>query len=393
MNITTHTQGDIITVVLHGHLDATHAPTLEAQLPAQGMRELVLDFAQCLFVSSAGLRTILVAHRRMASAGGRLVVRNPSAAVREVFDLTGLSKVITLVTTTREISIDGCELLSSGVCGECFRLDGETVVKLYKDGVDIGMAEQEKKYAKAAFVLGIPTAISYDVVKCGTRSGIVFELLNAELFSAVIRRDPQQIHAHAKRLADLATSLHAATGDAEVLPQLKDRIRGYINQLGDVFSPAEISLLLERLDAIPDAHTCVHFDLHSSNIMVQGGELVIIDMGDFSIGSNLFDIGLIYMIYGVQELGICELATKIDTASGVAFWNSFEQHYFAGRPPEERAIFEANRNFLAALRITCAIVYLPHMRDQFIRQVREIFLPRIAMEARAAAMAGSRGAP
>jgi hypothetical protein len=33
------------------------------------------------------------------------------------------------------------------------------------------------------------------------------------------------------------------------------------------------------------------------------------------------------------------------------------------------------------------------MRDQFIRQVREIFLPRIAMEARAAAMAGSRGAP
>ena len=386
MNITTHTQGDIITVVLHGHLDSTHAPTLEAQLPAQGIRELVLDFAKCASVTSAGLRTILVAHRRMTSAGGRLVVRNPSAAVREVFDLTGLSKVITQVTTTREISIDGCELLSSGVCGECFRLDGETVVKLYKDGVDIGMAEQEKKYAKAAFVLGIPTAISYDVVKCGTRSGIVFELLNAELFSAVIRREPQQIHAHAKRLADLATSLHAAKGDAEVLPQLKDRIRGYINQLGDVFSPAEISLLLERLDAIPDAHTCVHFDLHSSNIMVQGGELVIIDMGDFSIGSNLFDIGLIYMIYGVQELGICELATKIDTASGVAFWNSFEQHYFAGRPPEERAIFEANRNFLAALRITCAIVYLPHMRDQFIRQVREIFLPRIAMEARAAAM-------
>jgi uncharacterized protein (TIGR02172 family) len=385
MNTTTHAHDDIMTVALHGHLDATTAPTLEAQLPTQGVRELVLDFAQCPFVSSAGLRTILVAHRRMAGVGGRLVVRNASPAVREVFDLTGLSKVVTLVTTTREISIDGCELLSAGVCGECFRLDGETVVKLYKDGVDIGMAEQEKQYAKAAFVLGIPTAISYDVVKCGTRSGIVFELLNAELFSAVIRREPQQIHAHAKRLADLAMSLHAAKGDAEVLPKLKDRIRGYINQLGDVFSAAEITLLLERLDAIPDAETCVHFDLHSSNIMVQNGELVIIDMGDFSIGSSLFDVGLIYMIYGVQELGICELATKIDTASGVAFWNSFEKHYFEGRPAEERAIFEANRNFLAALRIICAIVYLPHMRERFIRQVREILLPRIAMEARAAA--------
>jgi hypothetical protein len=69
----------------------------------------------------------------------------------------------------------------------------------------------------------------------------------------------------------------------------------------------------------------------------------------------------------------------------VEFWNSFEKHYFAARPPEERAIFEANRHFLSALRITCAIVYLPHMRDQFIRQVREILLPRILLESRAAA--------
>ena len=382
MQITIDTQGDRRTVTLHGNLDATTAPEVEVRMDTAGLRELVIDFTDCPFISSAGIRTILVAHRRMAASGGTLVARNLSPAVREIFDLTGLSKVIALAKTAREISVDGCELLSSGVCGECFRLDDETVVKLYKDGVHISMAEQEKTYAKAAFVLGIPTAISYDVVTCGTRSGIVFELLNAELFSAAIRRDPQLIDTHAKRLADLAASLHTAKGDAEVLPQLKDRIRDYIHQLGDAFSPAEISLLLERLDAIPDADTCVHFDLHTSNIMVQDGELVIIDMGDFSIGSNMFDIGLIYMIYGVPELGICELATKIDTATGVEFWKSFEKHYFAHRPPEERAIFEANRHFLSALRITCAIVYLPHMRDQFIRQVREILLPRIQAESR-----------
>jgi uncharacterized protein (TIGR02172 family) len=266
------------------------------------------------------------------------------------------------------------------VCGECFRLDDETVVKLYKDGVDLGMAELEKRYAQAAFVLGIPTAVSYDVVTCGTRSGIVFELLNAELFSAVIRRDPQQIDRHAKRLADLATSLHAAKGDAEVLPRLKDRIRDYINQLHGVFEPAEIALLLARLEVIPDADTCVHFDLHSSNIMEQDGELVIIDMGDFSIGSNYFDIGLLYLIYGLPELGICALATKIDTAQGVQFWSSFAAHYFANRPAEERAFFDANRHFLASLRIVCAINYLPYMRDQFCRQVREL-LPKIALEA------------
>jgi hypothetical protein len=116
--------------------------------------------------------------------------------------------------------------------------------------------------------------------------------------------------------------------------------------------------------------------------MVQDGELVIIDMGDFSIGSNFFDIGLIYMIYGVPELGMCQLATKIDAARGVEFWESFVAHYFAGRPPEEREFFDANRYFLASLRIVCAISYLPHIRDELIRLVKEVLLPRIALEAR-----------
>ena len=380
MQITTDTQGDRRTVVINGNLDSSTAPKLEAQLDVTGVREIVVDFTECPYISSAGIRILLMAHRRMAATGGKFIARNLSPTVREVFDLTGISRVITITKTAREISIEGRELLSSGVCGECFRLDDETVVKLYKDGVDLGMAELEKRYAQAAFVLGIPTAVSYDVVTCGTRSGIVFELLNAELFSAVIRRDPQQIDRHAKRLADLATSLHAAKGDAEVLPRLKDRIRDYINQLHGVFEPAEIALLLARLEVIPDADTCVHFDLHSSNIMEQDGELVIIDMGDFSIGSNYFDIGLLYLIYGLPELGICALATKIDTAQGVQFWNSFAAHYFAGRPAEERAFFDANRYFLASLRIVCAISYLPYMRDQFCRQVREL-LPKIALEA------------
>ena len=380
MQITTDTQGDRRTVVIDGNLDSSTAPKLEAQLDVTGVREIVVDFTECPYISSAGIRILLMAHRRMAAAGGKFIARNLSPTVREIFELTGISRVITITKTAREISIEGRELLSSGVCGDCFRLDDETVVKLYKDGVDLGMAELEKRYAQAAFVLGIPTAVSYDVVTCGTRSGIVFELLNAELFSAVIRRDPQQIDRHAKRLADLATSLHAAKGDEEVLPRLKDRIRDYINQLHGVFEPAEIALLLARLEVIPDADTCVHFDLHSSNIMEQDGELVIIDMGDFSIGSNYFDIGLLYLIYGLPELGICALATKIDTAQGVQFWNSFAAHYFAGRPAEERAFFDANRYFLASLRIVCAISYLPFMRDQFCRQVREL-LPKIALEA------------
>lgn len=383
MNTTIDIQGDRMVVALHGRLDASSAPAVEAQLVTDGIRELVLDFADCPFVSSCGIRTVLVAHRRMANAGGRMVARSLPPAVREIFDMTGLSSIISITRPTREISIDGLELLSQGVCGECFRLDAETVVKLYREGVAPEVAEQEKRYAKAAFVMGIPTAISYDVVSCGTRSGIVFELLNAELFSSVIRRDPGNIDLHARRLSDIAKLLHAGKGDRAILTDLKDRFRGYIRQIDDVLTPEETAYMLDRLEAVPDADTCVHFDLHSSNIMVQGGELVIIDMGDFSIGSNMFDLGLIYMIYGVPELGMCRMATKIETEDGLAFWNAFARHYFSDRSAEERAFFEANRYFLASLRIVHAITYLTHLRADLARMLRDVLMPKV-MAARAA---------
>jgi uncharacterized protein (TIGR02172 family) len=377
MNTTIDTQGDRMVVALHGRLDAASAPSVEARLALDGIRELILDFADCPFISSCGIRTVLMAHKRMASAGGRMVARSLPPTVREIFDMTGLSSIIAIAKPVREISIEGLELLSQGVCGECFRLDAETVVKLYREGVAPEVAEQEKRYAKAAFVMGIPTAISYEVVSCGARSGIVFELLDAELFSAVIRRDLASIDLHAKRLSDIAKLLHSGKGDRAILTDLKDRFRGYIRQIDDVLAPDETAFMLDRLEAVPDADTCVHFDLHSSNIMVQNGELVIIDMGDFSIGSNMFDLGLIYMIYGVPELGMCRMATKLETEDGVAFWDAFARHYFVDRGADERAFFEANRYFLASLRIVHAITYLTHLRADLARMLREVLMPKI----------------
>ena len=384
MNITTHPSGDALIVKLHGRLDAIAAPLLNDSLALDGVRDLTLDFGSCDYVSSAGIRSVLKVHQAMLKAQGTFTITHLSPQVREVFDLTGVSEIIKIAKTTREISLEGLELLSAGVCGECYRMDAETVVKLYNEGVGPHIAEKEKQYAKAAFVMGIPTAISYDVVSCGTRSCIVFELLDAELFSAVIRKDPAGADQYAKMLSDTAKTLHAATGDPAILPDLKDRFRGYIREIGYLLTAEQSDFLLEKLESLPEADTCVHFDLHSSNIMMQNGELVIIDMGDFSTGTYLFDLGLIYLIYGVPELGISHLATKIPVAQGLEFWNHFERHYFADRTAEERAFFEANKYFLASLRVIYSITFLTHLRDEMERWLKDVLLPRI-METRDAA--------
>ena len=384
MNITTEKSGDKLEIKLDGRLDGVAAPSLDAKLALDGVRELVLDFAKCHYISSAGIRSVLKAHQAMAKAQGKMVVTNVSPHVREVFDLTGLSDMITIGKKTREISIEGLELLSAGVCGECYRLDHETVVKVYNEGVEPEIAEREKQYSKAAFVMGVPTAISYDVVSCGTRSGVVYELLDAELFSAVIRKDIGNLDHYAKMLSDTAKTLHAATGDKNVLPDLKDRFRGYIRDVGYLLTPEQSEYLMEKLESLPDSETCVHFDLHSSNIMMQNGELVIIDMGDFSTGSYLFDLGLIYMIYGVPELGLSMLATKIPNEQGLEFWKHFETHYFADMSAEERAFWEENKYFLASLRLIYSVTFLTHLRDVLENWIKDILLPKIMATRRAA---------
>jgi uncharacterized protein (TIGR02172 family) len=384
VNIATETAGDTLTVKLDGRLDAVAAPSLDAKLALDGVRELVLDCAKCHYISSAGIRSVLKAHQAMAKVQGKMVVTNVSPHVREVFDLTGLSDMITIGKKTREISIEGLELLSAGVCGECYRLDHETVVKVYNEGVGPEIAEREKQYSKAAFVMGVPTAISYDVVSCGTRSGVVYELLDAELFSAVIRKDTANLDRYAKMLSDTAKTLHVAKGDKTILPDLKHRLRGIIRDAGYLFTSEESEYLMEKLEALPDSDTCVHFDLHSSNIMMQNGELVIIDMGDFSTGSYLFDIGLIYMIYGIPEVGLSMLATKIPNEQGLEFWNHFEKHYFTDKSADERAVWEENKYFLASLRTMYAVTFLPGLRSELERWIKDILLPRIMATRRAA---------
>jgi len=384
MNISTEKSGDTLTVRLDGRLDGVAAPSLDAKLALDSVRQLVLDFGACHYISSAGIRSVLKAHQAMTKAQGKMVVTNVSPHVREVFDLTGLSDMITIGKKTREISLEGLELLSAGVCGECYRLDHETVVKVYHEGVELEIAEREKQYSKAAFVMGVPTAISYDVVSCGTRSGVVYELLDAELFSAVIRNDLGNLNHYAKMLSDTAKTLHAAEGDKTILPDLKDRFRGYIRDAGYLFTPEQSEYLMKKLESLPDSDTCVHFDLHSSNIMMQNGELVIIDMGDFSTGSCLFDIGLIYMIYGIPEVGLSMLATKIPNEQGLEFWNHFEKHYFTDKSADERAVWEENKYFLASLRTMYAVTFLPGLRSELERWIKDILLPRIMATRRAA---------
>ena len=97
MTITKKLDGKSLEIALEGRLDTMTAPELEAELNAclDGVDSLVLDFSKLEYISSAGLRVLLAAHKKMSTRGG-MKVTHVNEIVREVFEVTGFTDVLTI---------------------------------------------------------------------------------------------------------------------------------------------------------------------------------------------------------------------------------------------------------------------------------------------------------
>lgn len=98
MNILRKTVNDGIEMIVSGRLDTTTAPELEVELkrlPPEKMT-LYLNLKDIEYVSSAGLRVILLAHKIMLPTGGRMVLKEPSDFCRQVLQATGMDAILTI---------------------------------------------------------------------------------------------------------------------------------------------------------------------------------------------------------------------------------------------------------------------------------------------------------
>ncbi|MBD5463335.1 MAG: STAS domain-containing protein [Lachnospiraceae bacterium] len=97
MTIEKKQEGTTLTVQLDGRLDTTTAPELEAALKELGdVKELILDFEKLEYISSAGLRVVLVAQKTMNKQGS-MKVANVNDTVMEIFEVTGFADILTVI--------------------------------------------------------------------------------------------------------------------------------------------------------------------------------------------------------------------------------------------------------------------------------------------------------
>lgn len=104
MQISTRTSNDTHIVAIAGSLDSATAP--EAQKALDGIlasaRKVILDFSGLDYISSAGLRVLLGAAKKLRSSGGTLRMFGLNQSVKEVFDISGFSAILSVYPSEAE---------------------------------------------------------------------------------------------------------------------------------------------------------------------------------------------------------------------------------------------------------------------------------------------------
>lgn len=96
MQITLESKDATLVVTLEGRLDSLSAPELESNLIGQleSVNELTLELTKLEYVSSAGLRSILLLHKTLDARKGKFILRNATSGVMDILEMTGFSSFL-----------------------------------------------------------------------------------------------------------------------------------------------------------------------------------------------------------------------------------------------------------------------------------------------------------
>ena len=231
----------------------------------------------------------------------------------------------------REVSIDGCKLLGRGAKGDVYRYDDEMVIKVFNQNNTYHDVEREIATSRKAFILGIPTAISFGIVSVGDRYGAMYELVDSETISNCIARAPGQVELYAAAMANLARMIHSVTSEADDgFPDAKDRLRDYIR--GGVACEDEAlgERCMKLIDGLPQTNTLIHGDFHTNNVFLQKGDPLLIDMDRVSRGhpiAELSDLYYFYVVLGEDDPAVIEKFMGFSYETAKRFFRSFLASY------------------------------------------------------------------
>ena len=366
------------TLTLCGRLDTAVSSQVSADInqllaTAGTIQHLTVDAGQLEYISSSGLRILLMLAKRFKQF--RITEVNPE--VYDVLSMTGFTKMMTVERALRQLSVDGCEVIGVGGVGTVFRLNDDTIIKVFREGTTMDEVRKEITMSKEAFVMGMPTAISFDMVRVGSQYGLVYELLQAQTLSACLKQSPERVDELARKYAGLFRQMHAIQVPADSsVPDALEHERNQVLHIRRYFPQEKIDLLLQLLDTVPASNRLLHLDLQAKNAMIQNEELMLIDMGEVGYGHPILDLAHAYSAM-VSLVGDYDKIIGIPRELGVELWNRAIDYYFEGLPADVVALRKEQIKALSCVRNFSWLALSDSFPETVINECRTLFDERV----------------
>jgi len=321
----------IVTIALEGRIDSGNSTEIENRINSiieeNAPESVVLDANDLEYISSAGLRVILRLRKRFPD----LTITNVIPEVFEIFEMTGFTEMMKIEKAYRRVSVEGCEVIGHGANGMIYRIDKDNVVKVYKNADALEDIQHEREVAKLALILGIPTAISYDVVRVGESYGSVFELLNARSFAKILSSEPERFDWCVSEYVEMLRRIHSTEVPEGKLPDMKETALDWAGFMKDYLPEETGEKLLKLVNDVPDNNHMIHGDYHTKNLELTNDEVLLIDMDTLAVGDPVFEFGSIFNAFiGFSEYdhGIIEKFQGFTYDVAKRFWEQTLRKYF-----------------------------------------------------------------
>ena len=145
---------NVLTLYLSGRIDANNSADIESEI-TQVLAENpglvpVFDASELEYISSAGLRVLLKFRKQFGKA---IDVINASSDVYDIFEVTGFTELLNVKKKLRDVSIEGCEVIGGGFYSTVYRLDKDTIVKVFnRAAITLDKIEKDQKIARSNIV-------------------------------------------------------------------------------------------------------------------------------------------------------------------------------------------------------------------------------------------------
>ena len=340
-------------IALSGRIDSTNAAAAQETLDgltADAGSDVTLDAQALQYLSSAGLRVVL----RLKKAHPGLKAVNVQPEVYDIFEMTGFTEMMDIQKAYRCLSVEGCEVIGEGSNGKVYRVDEDTIVKIYKNRDALSEIHRERELARKAFVMGVPTAIPYDVVRVGDLYGSVFELLNARSFAKLMIADPSLTEELARQSVEILKTMHATMLSPGELPDKKAEALVWA-EFCRAHLPEDVGEKLVRLvSEIPDTLNMLHGDFHIKNIMRQNDENLLIDMDTLAMGHPIFEFAATFLAYKgfscIDRNNVLEFL-GIPYEQADRFWRATLRGYFPDADDKTLDAIEARASVIGYARL------------------------------------------